>query len=42
MCRYFSIIVYHMTSLLFSGERHVINNIMTIRVLTLSQEQVKS
>ena len=29
-------LVYHMTLLLFSGKRHVINNFMTTHVLTLS------
>ena len=27
---------YHMTFLLFNGYRHVINNVMTIRYITLS------
>ena len=34
--------IYYMTSLLFSGLRHVINNVITLPVLTLWQEQVMS
>ena len=33
----FNIRIYHMTLLLFSGQRHVINNVMTTRYITLTE-----